>query len=83
MTDERGKFGQFKRILPETHLEIGKNAIQGACLGRIDRRANQARASVFKYIETFYNSKRIHQSLKHLTPDQFEQEHGLSTGQSR
>ena len=35
---------------------------------------DQARASVFKYIETFYNSKRIHQSLKYLTPDQFEQE---------
>jgi len=35
----------------------------------------QARTSVFKYIETFYNSKRIHQTLKYLTPDQFEEKH--------
>lgn len=32
----------------------------------------QARMSVFKYIETFYNSKRIHQTLGYLTPDEFE-----------
>ena len=31
-----------------------------------------ARISVFKYIETFYNSKRIHQTLKYKTPDDFE-----------
>jgi len=34
-----------------------------------------ARTSVFKYIETFYNSKRIHQTLEYLTPDQFEEKH--------
>ena len=33
---------------------------------------DQARESVFKYIETFYNSKRVHQSLDYLTPNQFE-----------
>jgi len=32
----------------------------------------EARMSVFKYIETFYNSKRIHQTLGYLTPDEFE-----------
>lgn len=32
----------------------------------------EAQRSVFKYIETFYNSKRIHQSLNYKTPDQFE-----------
>lgn len=31
-----------------------------------------ARLSVFKYIETFYNSERLHQSLDYLTPNQFE-----------
>ncbi|MCA9154822.1 MAG: IS3 family transposase [Planctomycetales bacterium] len=31
-----------------------------------------ARLSVFKYIETFYNSERLHQSLNYLTPNQFE-----------
>ena len=31
-----------------------------------------ARWSVFKYIETFYNSNRIHQSLDYQTPNHFE-----------
>ena len=31
-----------------------------------------ARRSVFKYIETFYNTKRIHQTLQYLSPTQFE-----------
>jgi putative transposase len=35
----------------------------------------QARLSVFKYIETFYNPVRIHQALDYLSPDQFEAEH--------
>jgi len=35
----------------------------------------EARMSVFKYIETFYNSKRIHQTLGYLTPDEFERNH--------
>ena len=33
---------------------------------------NQARRSVFHYIETFYNTTRIHQTLDYLSPDQFE-----------
>ena len=33
---------------------------------------NEARLSVFKYIETFYNNQRIHQTLDYKTPDQFE-----------
>ena len=32
----------------------------------------EARWSVFKYIETFYNSERIHQTLNYKTPDQVE-----------
>lgn len=35
----------------------------------------EARSSVFKYIETFYNSNRIHQTLNYQTPDQFEYTH--------
>ncbi|QEG20305.1 MULTISPECIES: IS3 family transposase [Pirellulaceae] len=32
----------------------------------------EARISVFKYIEAFYNSKRIHQTLGYQTPEEFE-----------
>lgn len=34
----------------------------------------EARLSVFKYIETFYNSVRIHETLGYLSPDAFEAE---------
>jgi putative transposase len=34
-----------------------------------------ARLSVFKYIETFYNPVRLHQTLGYLAPDQFEADH--------
>jgi putative transposase len=34
-----------------------------------------ARLSVFKYIETFYNPLRLHQTLGYLSPNQFEAEH--------
>lgn len=35
----------------------------------------EARLSVFKYIETFYNPVRLHQTLGYLSPDQYEAEH--------
>jgi putative transposase len=35
---------------------------------------NDVRLSVFKYIETFYNRVRIHQTLGYKTPEQFEAE---------
>ena len=34
----------------------------------------EARLSVFRYIETFYNSQRIHETLDYLTPDAYEAE---------
>lgn len=34
----------------------------------------EARLSVFKYIETFYNPTRIHQTLGYLSPNQYEAE---------
>jgi putative transposase len=34
-----------------------------------------ARLSVFKYIETFYNRERLHQTLNYKSPDQFEAEY--------
>ena len=33
------------------------------------------RLSVFRYIETFYNPERLHQTLGYLSPNQFEAEH--------
>lgn len=32
----------------------------------------ETRLSVFRYIETFYNSERLHQTLNYQSPDQFE-----------
>jgi putative transposase len=37
------------------------------------RARNQARRSIFKYIEIFYNRSRIHSSIGGVSPDQFEQ----------
>lgn len=38
----------------------------------------EARQSVFKYINTFYNTVRIHQTLDYLSPDQFERKQRLT-----
>jgi len=35
----------------------------------------EARWSVFRYIETFYNPVRIHQTLDYVSPDQYERQH--------
>lgn len=37
------------------------------------RTRDEARASIFDYIETFYNRRRLHSSLGYLAPDAFEQ----------
>jgi len=41
--------------------------------------AEDARPSVFQYIETFYNSQRLHQTLGYLSPNQFEAVHAPAT----
>ena len=33
----------------------------------------EARLSVFKYVDTFYNTERIHQTLEYVSPNQFEE----------
>ena len=35
----------------------------------------QAKTSIFSYLEGFYNSKRRHSSLDYLSPDDFERVH--------
>jgi transposase InsO family protein len=37
------------------------------------RSRDQARASVFEYIEVFYNRTRLHSALGYLSPEEFEQ----------
>jgi putative transposase len=39
----------------------------------------EARLSVFTYIETFYNPERLHQTLGYLSPDQYEAENAPAT----
>jgi transposase InsO family protein len=36
------------------------------------RTREQARASIFEFIEVFYNRKRLHSSLGYLSPEQLE-----------
>ena len=43
------------------------------------RNLEDVRLSVFQYIETFYNSQRLHQTLGYLTPNQFEAVHPPAT----
>ncbi len=44
---------------------------------------NEARLSVFRYIETFYNSRRLHQTLGYQTPNEFEEKHQVSLASVR
>jgi putative transposase len=39
------------------------------------RNLEDARLSVFRYLESFYNSRRLHQTLGYLSPDQFKAAH--------
>jgi putative transposase len=39
----------------------------------------EARLSVFRYLETFYNPQRLHQTLGYLSPNQFEAVHAPAT----
>lgn len=39
------------------------------------RTRDQARQSIFEYIEMFYNRKRLHSSLGYISPEQFEAAH--------
>jgi transposase InsO family protein len=36
---------------------------------------DQARASIFEYVEAFYNRVRLHSSLGYVSPEQFERSH--------
>ncbi|HBI2046692.1 TPA: IS3 family transposase [Enterococcus faecalis] len=36
---------------------------------------SQAQMEIFKYIETYYNTKRIHSDLEYQSPEEFENSH--------
>jgi putative transposase len=42
------------------------------------RSRDQAKADVFDYIERFYNPKRRHSTIGHLSPMEFERQAGLA-----
>ena len=42
------------------------------------RTRGHAKADVFDYIERFYNVKRRHSTISHLSPAEFEMQTGLS-----
>ncbi|QOS99894.1 IS3 family transposase [Brevibacterium sp. JNUCC-42] len=50
-----------------------RELIQGATF----QTPEQARKEIFKYIELYYNTKRIHSSLDYLSPIEFEKVYSL------
>ena len=38
----------------------------------------QARSSIFQYIEEFYNRRRLHSTLGYRSPDEIERDHHLT-----
>jgi transposase InsO family protein len=51
-------------------LEISAQSIQSRLVTNPQR--IQARASIFQYIEVFYNRKRLHSTLDYMSPEAFE-----------
>ena len=39
---------------------------------------DEARAGIFEYIELFYNRRRRHSSLNHISPDEYERRFNAS-----
>jgi putative transposase len=63
------------------------NAVVESTFGRLKvelihgeqyRTRDEARASIFEYIEAFYNRIRRHSTLEYLTPEEFERMHNRS-----
>ncbi|RKY34149.1 MAG: IS3 family transposase, partial [Candidatus Omnitrophota bacterium] len=38
----------------------------------------EAKKSIFKYIEIYYNGKRMHSSIGYMSPEEFENLHSFS-----
>lgn len=57
-----------------TSIFTGKKKVTIKLAGPALAAVEEARLSVFRYIETFYNPVRLHQSLNYLSPGQYEQQ---------
>jgi transposase InsO family protein len=60
----------------EDGVQVSKQSMKGLWHGEVNhehyRTRDQARASIFEYIEVFYNRTRLHSSIGYLSPEQFE-----------
>ena len=57
-------------VMESFYLTIKRELIQGSHYATPE----QAQKEIFKYIELYYNTKRIHSSLGYLSPSQFEKQ---------
>ena len=58
-------------IMESFYRTLKRELVQGADYDNPE----QARMDIFKYIETYYNTKRIHSALGYLSPTQFESQY--------
>jgi transposase InsO family protein len=63
------KGGCWDNACAETFFASPKSELMG---DRIFLTCEQARGEIFEYIEVFYNRRRMHSYLGHLTPHEFE-----------
>jgi len=64
-----GKGNCYDNAIKETFYHTLKTEL---CNHELYRTREEAKASVFEYIETFYNRQRLHSSLGYLSPLRFE-----------
>lgn len=66
-------FGQVKVICDNAVMEsFYKTLIRELVKGANYNSPEQAHMDIFKYIELYYNSQKIHSTLGYLSPIQFE-----------
>ncbi len=66
-----GKGNCYDNAIKETFFHSLKTEL---CHHLRYRTREEAKASVFEYIESFYNRQRLHSSLGYLSPLRFEQQ---------
>ena len=67
-----GKGNCFDNAVKESFFHTLKTEL---CYRRRYKTRAEARASIFEFIEAFYNRSRIHSTLKYLSPLEFEAKH--------